>query len=657
MADPAFIQDVPTRNQFTAAAAQTVFDYTFPIFDQVDLVVEKTRISDGVTIILVLTTDYTVTGVGAQAGGTIVLTSGAAAGDIITITRQVELKRITDYSQEAAFNAANVNLETNRIVQMIQDRDRDIAQALRIPDADLNSPANDLPDEILRAGKVLAFNPSSSQPEAGVDNSLLQTLITTSLTSLVPDPTVVVASFTAARAIDGNLLVGGEVVLITELRRGGNFIVRPLVAQVDNDGTILELVTPNGFYLQRLGIGEDLNVFWFGAVGDGVAVDHLSIQNTIDALPSQGGRVLFPGGTFRLSGQVTAPPRVWLLGAGENATRLNAATGLSPFKFIDPVPSNLFEGGGMSGFSISLDNAAIGIECVDIWGLKFQGIRFRDGGASTGTLIKGSGICFEMKVLDCRLVGAQNFGIDLIDDCNSCVISRNDFALEDGAVSVRVKDTADCAILVNRFEYAGANAGEKVVVEDSVRTLIQGNLIQVSTSGYGVVLKGAGSGADKTIVEANGFATSGVAGCIDVITGDMGGIHNNTFTIDSTSGDMIRMGGRFGYSITGNKFEISTSFAGNLINFNSSAQGCSFSGNTAFGTGVGFETGTFVIIEAGSTFITVTGNTATGLDNGIVSNANNGTPTIAITGNSNNLMGTAKIVTAVPASNTLTGNI
>jgi len=289
----AFIQDVPTRNQFTAAAAQTIFDYTFPIFDQVDLVVEKTKISDGQTIILVLTTDYTVTGVGAQAGGTIVLTSSAAAGDIITITRQVELKRITDFSQEAAFNSANVNLELNRIVQMEQDRDRDIAQALRIPDADVNSPANDIDDETIRADKVLAFDPITSQPKAGVSNSVLQSLITTGLTLLTPDPIAVVSDFPAARLIDGNLLVGGEVILITSLGRGGHFVVETLVAQTDDDGITLELTTPNGFVLERLFFGR-VQSTWYG-IGGGVSFDDVNFAAFLVSGPSlqiNAGRIL-----------------------------------------------------------------------------------------------------------------------------------------------------------------------------------------------------------------------------------------------------------------------------------------------------------------------------------------------------------------------------
>ena len=55
------VNDVSPRVQYVAAAAQTAFDYTFPIFTDADLIVEV----DGVTYDPL--TDYTVTGEGNDA--------------------------------------------------------------------------------------------------------------------------------------------------------------------------------------------------------------------------------------------------------------------------------------------------------------------------------------------------------------------------------------------------------------------------------------------------------------------------------------------------------------------------------------------------------------------------------------------------------------
>ena len=91
------IGDLTPRNQYTATAAQTVFPYTFPIFDQDVLVVQHTVDATGITTTLTLTTDYTVTGVDAAGGGDVELVSGAASNDIITIERDVPVARETDF--------------------------------------------------------------------------------------------------------------------------------------------------------------------------------------------------------------------------------------------------------------------------------------------------------------------------------------------------------------------------------------------------------------------------------------------------------------------------------------------------------------------------------------------------------------------------------
>ena len=85
------INDNVTRNQYTATAAQTVFAYTFEIFDDDDITVDQ-----GGTI-LTKGTHYSVSGVGVSSGGNITLVSGATSGDIMTIYRSMALERLTDY--------------------------------------------------------------------------------------------------------------------------------------------------------------------------------------------------------------------------------------------------------------------------------------------------------------------------------------------------------------------------------------------------------------------------------------------------------------------------------------------------------------------------------------------------------------------------------
>ncbi len=74
------VNDLPPRVQYTAAAAQTVFPYTFPIFQDADLVVEV----DG--SVQTLTTDYTVTGEGDDTGGDVTFVVAMAGGELLRFT-------------------------------------------------------------------------------------------------------------------------------------------------------------------------------------------------------------------------------------------------------------------------------------------------------------------------------------------------------------------------------------------------------------------------------------------------------------------------------------------------------------------------------------------------------------------------------------------
>lgn len=63
------------RNDYVGTGATATYPYTFRIFDETHLRVYR-RTAAGVLALLVLTTDYTVTGVGDVNGGNVVLVAG-----------------------------------------------------------------------------------------------------------------------------------------------------------------------------------------------------------------------------------------------------------------------------------------------------------------------------------------------------------------------------------------------------------------------------------------------------------------------------------------------------------------------------------------------------------------------------------------------------
>lgn len=82
---------------------------------------------------------------------------------------------------------------------------------------------------------------------------------------------------------------------------GGLFYWDATETRPDDGGTI---IAPNhaeiGRYV-RIYDGITVNVKWFGALGNNSNDDASAIQAAVDALPDDGGEVILPGGTYRIS--------------------------------------------------------------------------------------------------------------------------------------------------------------------------------------------------------------------------------------------------------------------------------------------------------------------------------------------------------------------
>jgi len=181
-----------SRDQYTATSGQTVFPYTFEIFSKDDVVVIKN------TTTLIEGTNYTVTGVGNENGGSIVLTAGATTGDIITVYRDMPLERNSDYQTSGDFLASEVNNDFDRLWLAAQQINELSARSIKKPDSDSASINMVLPVALDRADKMLAFDgtgavvvPNISYPT--LENFLQQASLLNLPTDLglISDPVIV----------------------------------------------------------------------------------------------------------------------------------------------------------------------------------------------------------------------------------------------------------------------------------------------------------------------------------------------------------------------------------------------------------------------------------------------------------------------------------
>ena len=153
------IADNSPRISYTATSNQTAFTVPFEFFDNTDL---NVYIND---TLQTLTTHYDVTG-GSGSTGSIILVTGATAGDVIVITRDVTLERTTDFPTSGPFQVASLNTELDKVVAMIADM-KDLAdRGLRLSDSDTSATLV-LANKDTRKGTVLAFNETTGAVEVG----------------------------------------------------------------------------------------------------------------------------------------------------------------------------------------------------------------------------------------------------------------------------------------------------------------------------------------------------------------------------------------------------------------------------------------------------------------------------------------------------------
>jgi hypothetical protein len=163
------ISDTTPRVNYTASSSQTAFTVNFPFFADSDLKVYQDD------VLLTLTTDYTVTGAGASAGGTMTLGTGATSGDIISILRDIPVARTSDFPTSGAFQIDTLNTDLDKHTAMLQELEFDFRRTPKVKPA---STTLDLVFPEPTASQAIAWNSAGtlSQVVEIQQNLLIQQL-------------------------------------------------------------------------------------------------------------------------------------------------------------------------------------------------------------------------------------------------------------------------------------------------------------------------------------------------------------------------------------------------------------------------------------------------------------------------------------------------
>ena len=235
------VSNTVSRNQYTASSGQTVFPYTFEVFVSSDITVlqNDTTLSEG--------SNYSVSGVGVDAGGDITLTVGATTGDIITVYRSMELDRTTDYQNSGDFLAQEVNDDFDRLWLAAQQGEENHVRAVVKPITDAASIDMTLPAAADRAETVLGFD-ATGAPVVGPSVADVTTLVdlAADIATLadIEDGTVATNAISDTAAIASNITtvagISSSVVTVS-----GNTANINTVAGISADVTTVAGVAPD----------------------------------------------------------------------------------------------------------------------------------------------------------------------------------------------------------------------------------------------------------------------------------------------------------------------------------------------------------------------------------------------------------------------------
>jgi len=266
----------PARNEYTANAGQTIFNYTFKIFQNTDLNVYVTPAGQDANDSTDLTTLYTVTGIGDEDGGSITLAIPTNANDLVTIVSNIPSSRTTDYQNNGDFRPNVVNNDFDRVVSLVKKVEDRTNRALLLPESQQDPKPLSLP--IPKSGFPVRWNGDETGLE-NYDNSTVSNEEIANDKVVINYPTLLAAQSDASLKINQSCNIKERTI-----GNGGGAFWDVVSGEIANGDTI---VNHNSLPIQlKLRIGISTSIVEAGADKNNVTNSTSSVQSLLDSTGS-----------------------------------------------------------------------------------------------------------------------------------------------------------------------------------------------------------------------------------------------------------------------------------------------------------------------------------------------------------------------------------
>jgi len=251
------ISTTTARTTYNGNGITTVFTIPFRFLVNGDIVVVSVSAA-GVETTKILTTDYTLTGAGDDAGGSVTMLVAPANGTRLIIYRDTDIVQETDYINGDPFPAETHERALDRLTMIAQEIGSDADRAIKVPVGDSSSLSTTLPAAADRLDKFIVFDATTGATE-------LSTVTQTEVASAVA------AAYAAGSTADA----------VTFLQGGTGAVSRSAQAK----------------------LRETVSVKDFGAMGDGTTDDTAATQAAVTA--ANGSTLIFPEGNYLISSGIS----------------------------------------------------------------------------------------------------------------------------------------------------------------------------------------------------------------------------------------------------------------------------------------------------------------------------------------------------------------